>query len=60
MNKIQELRKRMNLSQNKFANYFNIPTRTLQKWEINQSIPPPYISEMIERILDLEDKLRKE
>lgn len=60
MNKIQKLRKRMNLSQSKFAQYFNIPTRTIQHWEQDISKPPSYIPEMMERILDLEDKLRKE
>lgn len=50
----------MNLSQSKFAQYFNIPTRTIQHWEQDISKPPSYIPEMMERILDLEAKLRKE
>ena len=57
---IKELRKATGLSQSKFAQYFNIPTRTIQHWEQDISKPPSYIPEMMERILDLEDKLRKE
>lgn len=56
---IKELRNRTGLSQKKFAEYFNIPVRTIQKWERNGSSPPTYIPQMIERILNLEDELNK-
>ena len=55
-NQIQNIRKITGLSQGKFAEYFKIPLRTLQKWEIGQSTPPSYIPEMMERILKLEMK----
>lgn len=54
---IKELRQRTGLSQSQFADYFEIPVRTIQKWERNGSTPPEYIPKMMERILDLEDKL---
>ena len=54
---IKEIRQRTGLSQTKFGEYFEIPVRTIQKWERNGSIPPEYIPKMMERILDLEDKL---
>lgn len=57
---VKEIRKRTGLSQSKFAEYFGIPVRTIQKWERNGSVPPEYIPKMMERILDLEDKLSKE
>lgn len=44
------------LSQSKFAEYFEMPTRTIQKWEIGQAKPPKYIPKMMNRILDLEEE----
>ena len=57
MNIIKELRSRTGLTQDKFGEYFDIPFRTIQKWERNGSTPPKYIPEMIRRILDLEELL---
>ena len=54
---IKEIRQRTGLSQAKFGEYFEVPVRTIQKWERNGSVPPEYIPKMMERILDLEDKL---
>lgn len=55
---IKQLRKRTGLSQSRFAEYFNVPVRTIQKWECNGSTPPEYIPQMMSRILDLEEKLQ--
>lgn len=61
---IKELRTKTGKSQKEFANAFNIPVRTLQKWEIGQATPPEYIPQMIERILEYEfdiyNKITKE
>ena len=54
---IKEIRQRTGLSQTKLGEHFEIPVRTIQKWERNGSTPPEYIPKMMERILDLEDKL---
>ena len=54
---IKGIRQRTGLSQTKFGEYFEIPIRTIQKWERNGSTPPEYIPKMMERILELEDKL---
>lgn len=56
MNKIKEIRGSMGISQSKFAEYFEIPIRTIQKWEIGQSSPPPYIPKMMEEILKLKSE----
>lgn len=56
---IKELRKRTGLTQKDFAAYFNVPLRTIQKWERNGSVPPQYIPQMMERILDLEEQLKE-
>lgn len=51
---IQELRQMTNMSQRKFSAYFGIPTSTLQDWEHGRRTPPPYIINMMSRILKLE------
>lgn len=57
---VKETRKRTGLTQSKFAEYFGVPVRTVQKWERNGSTPPEYIPKMMSRILDLEEQLRGE
>jgi len=54
MMNIKGIRTTTIMSQSEFANYFNIPVKTIQKWERNGSNPPPYISEMMMQILKLE------
>jgi len=54
MNEIQRIRKKTGLSQSKFAKHFNIPVRTIQKWEIQQATPPYYLIEMMKQILSFE------
>lgn len=49
---IKQLRINTRLSQAKFAHKFKIPTRTLQKWEIGQSSPPPDVISMIHDALE--------
>lgn len=54
---VKEIRERTGLSQSKFAAYFEVPVRTIQKWEREGSIPAEYIPKMMNRILDLEEQL---
>ena len=54
---INQLRISTGLSQAKFAHKFKMPTRTLQKWEIGQSSPPPYVISMMQQILEQEKAL---
>lgn len=51
---IRELRKVSGLSQNTFAEKFEIPTSTLQDWEHNRRTPPVYVVGMIDKILSNE------
>lgn len=51
---IKEMRAQSGLSQSKFAAMFNIPVRTLQAWEQEQSTPPEYVVRMMERIIQME------
>lgn len=55
--RIKALRERTGKSQSKFAQYFNIPVKTLQTWEAGGTCPPAYVPEMMERILELENKI---
>lgn len=57
---IKELRKQTGLSQSKFAQKFNIPVRSIQKWERESTNnPAPYIPDMIEQILLLEEEVER-
>ena len=44
---IQEFRKRANMSQRQFANYFGIPLGTLRNWEQGIAKPPEYVLSML-------------
>lgn len=52
--KIKELRKLTGMSQSQFADYFNIPIKTVQNWETDRRKCADYIVDLIEY------KLRKE
>lgn len=47
---IKELRNKMKMSQRQFAEYFGIPIRTIQCWEIGQRKPPDYIPKLLKRL----------
>ena len=46
-NRIQELRKKKNISQEELANVMNVSRQAVSKWESNLSVPD------IEKIIDL-------
>jgi len=47
------------MTQGKFADYFHIPVRTLQKWENEERQPREYVVYMMETILK-QDGVKKE
>lgn len=47
MESIKELRLKTGLSQSKFAKKYDIPLKTLQHWENNESSPAPYLVKLI-------------
>lgn len=51
---IKELRTASGMTRQQFTEYFKIPYRTLQDWELENRSCPPYVIELIEY------KLRKE
>lgn len=55
MNKIKTIRAKDNLTQREFAEKFNIPLKTIQKWECNGSTPPEYIPQLIDKVIFMEN-----
>lgn len=50
---VNQIRAETGWSQSKFANYFEMPVRTLQRWEIGQAEPRDYVIKMMYDILIL-------
>lgn len=57
---VKEIRSKLGLSQKEFAEYMNIPKRTIQSWEQNYRNVPDYVMGLILRILKLENKIDTE
>lgn len=56
-NPIKDARTRLGLSQEKFANLFEIPKRTLEDWETQKSKPPKYVENLIiEKVFSMIDE----
>lgn len=47
-------------SQSEFANYFEMPLRTLQRWEIEQAEPRDYVLKMMYKLLVLHGHIQDE
>ena len=58
MNDIKSLRKTTGMTQREFAEYFNIPLRTLQGWESGRFAPPPYLIPLLEYKLKRENLIK--
>ena len=52
--KVSEIRAMTGLSQSKFAALFGISVRTVQDWEQERRLPPPYVPGMMLKILNYE------
>ena len=48
------------MTQKEFAEYFNIPVRTIQDWEAGRRTPPVYVVELIEYKIEKEILTMKE
>lgn len=55
-NEIRELRDRTNLSQTKFAEYFDIPVSTLRKWEQGEAMPAGYLLTLLARQIPVDSE----
>lgn len=56
---IKQLRESTKLSQQKFADKFNIPVANIQKWEQGINKPLDYVVSMIQIILEYEKKIEE-
>lgn len=52
---IKELRKMTGLTQEKFGEYFGIPRRTIQNWELGMRECPDYLLDLMEYKLQKEN-----
>lgn len=50
--RVKSLREGSGLSQSGFAEKFNIPKSTLQDWEHDRRVPPVYVVEMMEKLIN--------
>lgn len=44
---IKEMRTAAGMTQKAFAEYFNIPRRTVEDWEADKRTPPPYLLDLM-------------
>lgn len=57
MANLKELREAAGMSRKEFAEYFDIPYRTLQSWELEERKCPDYLLELMKYKLDREELL---
>lgn len=53
---MKNFRKQTGLSQSKFAEYFELPVRSVQEWEQGRRTPPEYLLKLLKRIWKLENR----
>ena len=58
--RIIRMRKETGMKQVEFAEYFDIPVRTLQEWEHDRRTPPEYLVRLLEYRLRVEGLLGKD
>ncbi len=51
--RLKRMRAYAQLTQEEFAQKFEIPVRTYQKWENGDRTPPDYVVHMMEQIMDM-------
>lgn len=56
---IKEMRASTKMTQKAFAEYLNIPLRTIENWESGQRTPPEYVIELIKYKIEKENKTMK-
>ena len=52
--KLVEIRKRTGMNRRQFAEYFNIPYRTVQDWELGNRQMPDYLFRLMEYKIRME------
>ena len=54
----KELRERSGMTRGQFAEYFEIPYRTVQNWELGLRVCPDYLLKLMKYKLDQEGKIK--
>lgn len=54
--KLKGIRSLTGLSQKKFAEKYDIPTRTIENWETGSRVPPEYVLKLLERVVEMDMK----
>lgn len=57
---IWELRQRSGMTRKQFVEYFGVPYRTVQDWELENRKCPEYLLDLMEYKLTKEDLIRKD
>lgn len=57
--KIKDLRISSRMTQKQFAEYFNIPVRTIEDWEAGRRKPPEYVAELIRYKIEKEEDMNR-
>lgn len=52
----KELREKSGMSRKQFAEYFNIPYRTVQNWELGLRVCPEYLLDLMQYKLEKEKR----
>lgn len=55
---IKHLREAAGVSRRAFSEYFNIPYRTVQDWELGARVPPEYVIDLIQYKLHTEGLIK--
>ncbi|MCQ2479036.1 MAG: helix-turn-helix domain-containing protein [Clostridia bacterium] len=53
----KQIRALTGLSQAKFAEYYGIPKKTIEKWESEERTPPSYVLALLERAVRIDFKV---
>lgn len=48
---IKEMRELLGISRAEFSRRYGIPLRTMEDWESGKRTPPPYVINLLERII---------
>lgn len=57
---IKELREKMGMNRREFCDYYGIPYRTVQDWELEKRELPEYLLRLIKYRAEMEDMIKKD
>lgn len=57
---VKELRQKAKMTQKQFSEYFNIPRRTIEDWEVEKRQAPQYVYDLIEYKLIKENLIKED